>query len=229
MSRFQQIIVPKRRLADEVYAQILSAITEGAIPPSERIVQEKLAADFQISRTPVREALLRLEQEGILITVGSGGFMVRQVADDEAREIYAARQAIEGHSARVLALELDAARLDRIRSVIEAQESRKITTAGEYYDANKAIHRSFVEQTGNRYLLEMFDSMWNRSVSFHIFTTTMSESYLKASLREHAKLLDAVRKGDADAAAQAMRSHIDDGLELQLQAMSVARSLNNRT
>lgn len=219
LAEFQPIIVHNQRLADEVYRQILLAIVSRVILPSDRIVQEKLAAEFQISRTPVREALLRLEQEGVLVTAGRGGFALRLISDDDAREIYASREAIEGFSARLLAETNNQAAFAHIAEVIQTEESRQITTAAEYYEANKAIHRAFVLQTGNRYLLEMFDLMWNRSISFHVFASTMDGEALTASLREHLDLLDVVRKGDGDLAARAMREHIVAGLNLQLSTL----------
>jgi DNA-binding GntR family transcriptional regulator len=223
LTTFKPIIVQTHRLAEEVYRQILLAISSGSIAPADRIVQEKLAAEFQISRTPVREALLRLEQEGVLATAGRGGFVLRRFTDQDAREIYSARQSIEGYSARVLAEAGDQAAFDRIEQVISTEESRRITTAAEYYEANKAIHRAFVLETGNRYLLEMFDLMWNRSISFHVFASTMSSSALTASLRGHLDLLNAVHSGDGEIASKAMHEHIAEGLELQLAEMAPVR------
>lgn len=222
LAEFQPIVVNNQRLADEVYRQILLAIAGGIIAPSDRIVQEKLAAEFQISRTPVREALLRLEQEGVLVTAGRGGFTLRLISDDDAREIYSARQAIEGYSARILAEANNETAFTLIAEVIQTEESRDIATAVEYYEANKAIHRAFVLQTGNRYLLEMFDLMWNRSISFHVFASTMDDEALSASLREHLDLLDAVRGSNGDVAARAMREHIARGLDLQLSTLHAA-------
>lgn len=220
---FKPIVVQANRLADEVYRQILLAISNGSISPSARIVQEKLASQLQISRTPVREALLRLEQEGVLATAGRGGFVLRKFSDRDVREIYSARQSIEGYSARVLAETGDPVALDRIEKVIRAEEGRNISTAAASYEANKTIHRSFVQQTGNRYLLEMFDLMWNRSVSFHVFASTMGSDAFSAALKGHLDLLDTVRRGDGDVAARAMHAHIAQGLELQLAELDHAR------
>jgi DNA-binding GntR family transcriptional regulator len=218
---FKPIVVPKRRLADEVYRQILLAISGGGIAPSERIVQEELAETLAISRTPVREALLRLEQEGILVTAGRGGFMLRQISPQEVRDIYEARIAIEGDSARVLAERQDERAFRNIAAVIRREEEEgHVSTPSEYYEANKAIHRSFVVNAGNKYLLEMFDLMWNRSVSFHLFITTMDNAALTASLRSHLELLEMIKTTSPDEAAGSMRRHIADGLDLQLDAIS---------
>lgn len=219
---FRQIESQQPRLADEVYRQILEAIHEGAIAPRERIVQEKLANQFKISRTPVREALLRLEQEGVLVTSGRSGFMIREIRDDEVRDIYMARSAVEGYAARHLADLGDAERLDRIQRIIEIEEDVEDRTPVAYFNANRAIHRAIVEETGNRYLLDMFDNLWNRGTSFNLFAAIESIDLAK-SLGEHVLLCDAMRTGDGARAEAAMIAHIGDGLELQLDALSVAR------
>ncbi|MEJ8570104.1 GntR family transcriptional regulator [Microbaculum marinum] len=217
---FRQIQTQRSRLADEVYRQILDAIHKGAIGPEERIVQEKLAREFVISRTPVREALLRLEQEGVLETAGRGGFTIRTTSTAEVRELYQSRTAIEGMSARIVAELEDPARIAAIRRVIEREEAIQSTSATDYFNANRAIHRSIVEQTGNRYLLEMYDNIWNRGVSFHLFAA-IEKVDLSKSLGEHMALCDAMEGGDPDKAQAAMIRHIEDGLDLQLEALAL--------
>ena len=75
------------RLADEVYDQLVAAIVRRDIGPEDRLVQEKLAAEMQISRTPVREALMRLEQEAVLTVSNRGSFKLYQMDDQEIRKL----------------------------------------------------------------------------------------------------------------------------------------------
>ena len=86
----KSIKIQRRRLADEVYDQLLESITIGDIGPDDRLVQERLAAELDISRTPVREALLRLEQEGVLVTANRGGFKLHRMSEPEVRQLYQA-------------------------------------------------------------------------------------------------------------------------------------------
>lgn len=219
MATFKRIKAPRIRLADEVYQQIVHAIHVGDITPDQRLVQEKLASELEISRTPIREALLRLEQEGVLKTSNRGGFIIRQVELDEVREIYQTRCAIEGYAASLLAAQGNSNHFAQIEAIISQEESRNLVTAADFYDANKNIHRAFVERTQNRFLLDMFDQMWNRGFSLHMFAKIKQEE-LKKSLGEHKPILDILRKGDAAAAEAAMRAHIGDGLTLQLQSLN---------
>ncbi len=218
---FQKINIPRVRLAEQVYDQILHVIDQGLIGPSDRIVQEKLAEQLQVSRTPIREALFRLEQEGVLTAEDRGGFTIRTASPQEVADIYVARQAVEGFCAALLATGADQANIDIIEAVINHNEAASFETISQYYAANREIHQAFVLATGNKYLLEMFAAMWNRSLSFGIFRL-MSREQLTLTLTGHSLILDAIKTGDPDLARQVMCQHISDGKRLQLSAPSLA-------
>lgn len=214
---FRKIEVPRRRLADQVYDQVVQAINEGLIGPQDRIIQEKLAEQLQVSRTPVREALLRLEQEGALVSADRGGFSIPVATEREVEELYHARQAIEGHCAAMLAQNATTEELDTIGKVIKRIEGGSYRNPRAYYDANREIHRSFVSSTKNQFLLEMFDLIWNRGLSFGTFRL-MGPDQMRATLTGHVGLLDAVRSGDPFLASSAMKNHVSEGMKLQLSA-----------
>ncbi len=205
---------PRIRLADKVYDQIIAAIHDGSISPDDRLVQEKLADELGISRTPIREALFRMEQEGILCVAKRGGFVIRIPKAGEIDELYAARAAIEGHAARQLAITNDPEAIKNLRAVITKEEQLKDDSVASYFKANMTIHRAFVQATDNRFLLEFFDNIWGKGTSFALFATIKSQS-LATSLGEHMALVDIIESGDGTRAAEAMIAHICDGRELQ--------------
>jgi DNA-binding GntR family transcriptional regulator len=216
------VISRKRaRLADEVYAQVLDAVHRGDIAPNERIVQEKLADELNISRTPVREALLRLEQDGILVAAGTGGFVIHTITESEVRELYEARAAVEVQAARLLAARNNAARNAAIRRMIKEKEKLRAMGARDYFEANRAIHRGLVGETRNRYLVEMFDNIWNRGFSFHLFAAIGRRNFAK-SLGDHMRLIDAIETGDVERTARVFQEHITGGLDLQIEALRSA-------
>ncbi|WP_186766373.1 GntR family transcriptional regulator [Phaeobacter marinintestinus] len=214
---FKSLSQPRVRLADEVYAQILQAIQNGAITSEDRIVQEKLAEEFGISRTPVREALFRMEQEGILAVAQRGGFKIRKIGPDEITELYEARCSIEGFAARLLAQRNDKALNMRLREIIADAEDLKNETVKAYFNANLTVHRAIVEASENRFLLEFFDNLWNRGSSFTLFSTIESTD-LSKSLGDHMALIDAIESGNDTFAAEKMIAHISDGHRLQVQS-----------
>lgn len=214
MLAFKSLSEPRVRLADKVYDQIMQAIHDGTISPDDRIVQEKLAIEFEISRTPIREALFRMEQEGILKVAGRGGFVIRMPDAEEIAEMYDSRCAIEAYSARLLAEENNPGTIKHLRQVVQKEESLKDATVKEYFLANRAIHRAFVEACGNRFLLEFFDNIWSRGTSYTLFASIKSQSLAK-SLGDHMALVDAIESGDGCKAAEDFITHIRDGQELQ--------------
>ena len=216
---FKPISEPRVRLADKVYGQIMQAIADGSISARDRIVQEKLAEDFGISRTPIREALFRLEQEGILSVSGRGGFKIRIPDEGEIDELYGARAAIEGYSARLLAEAGTPETLARLRQEITALEDLRDTSVRAYFEANMAIHRAFVAAAGNRFLLEQFNNIWGRGSSFALFAEIRKQSMAR-SLGNHTALVDAIASGDGCLAAEKMIEHILDGRDLQRQVTS---------
>jgi len=209
----------RRRLADEVYDQLMSAIRTGDIGADDRLVQEKLAAEMEISRTPVREALMRLEQEGVLMTSPRGGFVLYQISEGEIREIYQARAAIESHAARYLAKAPDPVKVADLRTTIEREERISSRTVQSYFSANRNIHRRFVELIDNRYMLEMFDNIWNRGIAFRLFAA-IEKLDLAQSLGDHMELVDAIETGDPIRALEASLAHVEQGFDLQMAALA---------
>jgi DNA-binding GntR family transcriptional regulator len=215
---FTSIQTNRRRLADEVYDQIVNAIASLEIGPNDRLVQEKLAKQLEISRTPVREALLRLEQEGVLVVSKRGGFRLHRMDDHEVRELYQSRAAVEGQAARILAEQNDPKTIKSLRQTIKSEEDIKVTSTRAYFDANRNIHRRFIELTDNRYLLEMFDMTWGKAMAFQLFATFENVDISK-SLGDHMSLVDAIETGDKTVALEAVIAHIHDGLDLQLKGL----------
>jgi len=208
----------RRRLADQVYDQIVDAIMRREIGPKDNLIQEKLAAEMMISRTPVREALMRLEQEGVLTVSNRGTFRLYQMDDDEVRELYQARAAVEGQGARILAVRNDPADVAALRDVVTAEENIKDASVRGYFEANRNIHRAFVERAGNRYLLEMFDTIWGKAMAFQLFAAIENVD-LSKSLGDHMALVEVIASGDKTEALEVFTRHIQDGFELQMEGL----------
>ncbi len=215
---FKNIQPIRRRLADEVYDQLVVAIMNLEIDHEKRLVQEKLAADLGISRTPVREALMRLEQEGVLRKSAQGGFRLYQMNDQEVRELYQTRAAIEGQVARILAEHHTPAIIKQLKETVTSEENISSHTVRDYFEANRNIHRKFVELANNRYLLEMFDMTWGRAMSFQLFAKIKNID-LSKSLGDHMGLVDVIEAGDKSEALEAFIDHIQDGFDLQIEAI----------
>ncbi|MGI8517861.1 MAG: GntR family transcriptional regulator [Acidimicrobiia bacterium] len=212
----------KTRLADFIYRQVFDAIIAGRLPPGDRVVQEQLAAEMEVSRTPVREALLRLEAEGIVESSGRGGFVVRSLGVDEARKIYDLRAAIEGYAARMVAEQGDPGAIESIRQAI-SKTGAGASSVEEGFELNRAVHRSIVVATGNSMFIEAVDAIWGRSQAFLLYAKLHAADlrFLDAE-PTHEAVLAAIESGDGVAAQGAMVGHILSGLDLQAQALRSA-------
>ncbi|HIB81718.1 MAG TPA: GntR family transcriptional regulator, partial [Gammaproteobacteria bacterium] len=125
---FTRLAQKRTRLADNVYEQILSAILSGEIMPGERLIQETIASQIDVSRTPVREAFLRLEREGVLEAAGRGGFQIRNITEQEIKDLYLAREAVEGFAAKLLAGALSQEQAQNIEAAVRSEIKHVVRT-----------------------------------------------------------------------------------------------------
>ena len=210
------------RLAEFVYRQVFDAIIAGRLPPGRRVVQELIAAEMDVSRTPVREALLRLEAEGILESSGRGGFAVRSIPVDEARSLYELRAAVEGYAAKMVAERGDSEAIESIRKAVSGTAAGA-SSVESGFELNREVHRSIVVATGNSMFVEAVDSIWGRSQAFLMYAKLHAADlrFLDAE-PTHEAVLAAIESGDGVAAQAAMVGHILSGLEFQVEGLRSA-------
>lgn len=220
---FKSIQPDRRRLADEVYDELVEAIIRRDIGLDDTLVQEKLAKEMQISRTPVREALMRLAQEGVLQVSSRGSFKLYKMDEAEVRELYQSRSAIEGQCARILAVHHSAEDIQYLRKTVEREENIASPTVRAYFEANRNIHRAIVERASNRFLLDMFNMIWGKAQVFPLFAT-IEKVDLSKSLGDHMSLVDVIATGDRTEALETFINHIQDGFELQMQGLRASKN-----
>ena len=198
-------------LADEAYRRISEAMLRGDLPPGSRLVMDALADRLDISRTPVRDALRRLEREGLVEPTGRKGYVVRAVAGADLAHLYESRLAIEVYAATRVA-QLGGTAVQHVEQAVAAAVEKGAADAAEAYALNRTVHRSVVEATSNPLLVELFDSVWDRAKALQIFEQFHQLAADGAAhLREHHEIVDALRAGDARA-GEVMRRHIAAGL-----------------
>ncbi len=215
---FKSIQPDRRRLADEVYDELIEAIIRRDIGLEDTLVQEKLAAEMQISRTPVREALLRLAQEGVLEVSSRGSFKIYKMDEEEVKELYQSRAAVEGQCARILAVHHKPEDITFLRKTVEREEKIVSPSVRAYFEANRNIHRAIVELSRNRFLLDMFNMIWGKAQVFPLFAT-IEQVDLSKSLGDHMSLVDVIASGDRAEALETFINHIQDGFDLQVQGL----------
>jgi DNA-binding GntR family transcriptional regulator len=212
MTTIQRIDRSHSRLAGEVYDRLVDALVQGTVNPGDRLIQDRLAEELDVSRTPVRDALLRLKEEGVVEPCGRRGYVVRSLSESDVRDLYGARDAVEGHAAAIVA-ELGPGALDDVRAALTQATARKLRSSRESFEANRSVHRSIVKATGNAYLLNFFDAIWGRAMSALAYHDFYIHSPHDEFVAEHESLIAEIAAGDPARARSAMIDHIDWGLE----------------
>ncbi|MGW5214941.1 GntR family transcriptional regulator [Streptomyces sp. NPDC004051] len=198
------------------YARIRQSILDGQAPPGTVLIPTGLSTQFNVSRTPVREALIRLEQEG-LVTRATRGYVVRTRTPQEILEICEARIALESSAAQAAATrrtELDLARLVHVHESAAAS-----TDPAELQELNQQWHRVLREAGHNATIIELMDRLDAQLKVYDSGTTTRPDN-LTLILEEHTLILDAIRRGDAAAARQHVVEHQSRTRDLRLAALA---------
>lgn len=197
-------------LAETAYHQISDALLAGTIEPGARLVMDTLARELDISRTPVRDALLRLEREGMIEPTGRRGYVVRAVGSHDSHHLYEARESVECFAARRVA-ELGAPAIAHVRAVVESTRDIDLSDVRAVYEGNMSIHRSFVEVIDNPVMLDLFDVVWQGARGLAMFNHYLAHESAQVAIDEaHAPLVEALEAGP-DAAEKAMSLHITAG------------------
>jgi DNA-binding GntR family transcriptional regulator len=199
---------PRTYLADTVYEALRRAIVEHEFDAGEPLTEHDLCRRFGTSRTPVREALAKLERDRLVQVVPKKGAFVRTVSADEIRELYQLREALEGLAVRLAAPRVEREDLAGFEARFRAMKARGTrTTYAEVRAIGEEFHTYLIKQAGNAKLLEALEqireqvrSVWNMSI--------MAPRRAQGLVREHLALVDALKRGDARRAERCMVAHV---------------------
>ncbi len=195
--------------ADRVYGELRDRLLHGELPIGQRLVEEQLAAEYQTSRTPVREALRRLEGDGHLVRTSSGGLRPNLPNVGSMSQVYEVRLVIEDLCVRRAVAQGDRALLEALRGdwIMLRDEGPAAVAGPDFVHADESFHRRIAEAAGNelaeRVLRDVNDRI--RLMRIHDFTT---DDRVEATIAEHLEILDAILAGDIEAAASFMRAHV---------------------
>ncbi len=201
-------VVRQPRMKEGIVDQLRRLILEGKLAPGTVLRQEHLARQLQVSRTPLREALVALEREGFIVIAPTGAASVVSLDARDALEIMDVREMVDGLAARLLAQRGLPPDVERELSVL-AKEMRAIAARDKhrFLVANADFHVKIVEATGHARLQQFIPLVRMSSEVVYIHLQNQGRR-LTSSAHEHTRLLDAIRSGDADAAERSAREHV---------------------
>lgn len=194
-------------LRDQVKDRILQDIIEGRYPPGTRLIETRIARQLHVSQAPVREALRDLESVGLVESIAFRGARVRQPRPDELLEAFPVRAALESLAASLAAARIEPAELDAMEGTIVRME-RAAEEGDEHAQsqANAEFHALVVQASGNATLRRQWALLEPFARTY--LTSARSGIDLMVLARRHRKILDPLRRGDADEAGAAMREHL---------------------
>jgi len=194
-------------LSRQAYQSIRASIRSGAISSNGFYSEVQLAQALKISRTPVREALIELEREGLVEIVPQRGFRLRTISDEERREAFELRDLIETHVVRRLAKEATDANVAELRRIVDVQ-AKVISEPAQFIEADEEFHLAIPTLLGlertRRILLTLRGIIWLAGLD----AISIPERSVEV-LAEHRAVVDAIAAHDPSAAAKAMKAHID--------------------
>ncbi|WP_043261814.1 GntR family transcriptional regulator [Streptomyces sp. e14] len=194
--------------ADRVYTHVKQAVLDRRYEGGTLLTEGELAEAVGVSRTPVREALLRLEVEGLLKLYPKKGALVLPVSAQEIADVVETRQLVEGHAVRK-AVPAPVGLLARLEELLEQQKRQ--AAAGDLAGAavtDRCFHAEIVRSGGNEILSRLYDQLRDRQLRMGVAVMHSHPDRIAKTLAEHEAILRALRDGDAEAAAGIVHGHV---------------------
>jgi DNA-binding GntR family transcriptional regulator len=204
----------------DAYSMILEAIDIGQYRPGDRLVESELADRFGMSRTPIREALQRLETQSLLARDGRS-LIVASLDHNQMAELYVVRGELEGLAANLAARHATAEEVRVLREMVAA-DNKLLNDPAAMARANRRFHKQIHLASHNRYLVQQLDLV-HRSMALMATTTLAAEGRAEIAQQEHDAIVRAIEAGDGAAAGSALREHISVAFMTRLKLDAARR------
>jgi DNA-binding GntR family transcriptional regulator len=203
-----QDLVPAKSLVEQTYREIRSRILENIWTPGYQVLEQEIAKMLGVSRTPVREALIRLEKESFVKVIPRHGMRVLPVSPEDMRDIYEVLTSLECLAAERLAKRRPSR--DELQLLVDATtrmaEALERDDLDAWAKADETFHWALVSLAGNKLLLETVMGYWDRAHRARLFTLRLRPKPVN-STKEHMQLVDLLAAGDAAGAVAVNRAH----------------------
>lgn len=201
-------IIPRRSLHGELAAQLRDMLMRGELKPGDKISEQMLCTRFGVSRTPLREALKVLANEGLLILSPNRGASVARISPGEVDELFpimGAMEMVAGETACVRATPEDVARLEAMHAAM-VDDYRRGDSAG-YLRLNRQIHEAFFEIAGNSALTQMYQTLMVRIHAVRFIAQKSNERWREA-VEDHEQMMEALRARDGARLGAILKEHL---------------------
>lgn len=197
-------------LRDVVFNTLRKAILTGELKPGERLLEIQLANQLGVSRTPIREAIRKLELEGLVIMMPRRGAEVAQITEKDLRDVLEVRRALDALCAELACDRITEEEKQKLKDACD--EFEKATATGDATTiaaADVALHDIIVEVTGNRRLIQLINNLSEQMYRYR-FEYIKDENQHNNLVEEHRMIYESIVRGDKEGAAKAAKLHIDN-------------------
>ena len=211
-------------IADQAYRRLRAAITDQRLEPGTALSENDVAGALGVSRTPVREALSRLELEGFAARDDNGRLAVVRITSEQVRDLFELRSLLEGYATRLAAERISDDELERLDAMIQrdgqALQNDDIEALG---DLNQQIHDVMMEASRNRVLVDLVTDLRQRLIGLTAFAVGDPDER-GHFVADHAELARLLHAGDGERAAALVRNHLEVARDLLLASMQEDRT-----
>jgi DNA-binding GntR family transcriptional regulator len=216
---------PPNSISDQIYERIRQQILHGDIEPGERLMQNQVAENLRASRTPVREAFRRLEQDGLVERVPQGGVRVTHLDIEAIQEVFGIRNVLEAYAVelacgRITAEEIGALKqlVNQAGELLSSGEVGRETKIKRLFELNSQFHDTIYRASANSYLMGMINSL--RFIVGRLrFLGLRADSTWSRAWDEHSQLIGLLEKKDKESAARLLKTHLVNAVSDVLMGM----------
>lgn len=209
-----RLLDPYRSIADQIYKSLQNSIISGEIKPGERLFEMELAKTFEASRTPVREAFRRLEQDHLVERLAQGGVRVPIIDRETIEDLYNLRAVLEAYA---LSLACDRVTTEQITSMkqiraqafelLKSSESSRDFILKRLLELNSSLHDTIYEATGSRFLIKVISNLRAIVMGMRTRSIQVDRSWQQV-WDEHSRLIDHLERGEKESAVQLIKEHV---------------------
>lgn len=212
MSRFPKSLQRQQPLKQQAYQTLRQMIMSGELAPGQRLVEAQLARELQVSRTPIREALVQLQRESLITTDANQALQVATFSAEDAIQLYECRIALEQVSVKAACQQATTVQLRKLQRLV--QQSEKLAHSKpsallnfQLLDLDYQFHRLIAEMSRNTWLQAMLDQLFDKMMLLRIQTIQQNQSVLEIR-KEHLYVYEAIAQRNSEAAVEAVIQHL---------------------
>ena len=205
-------------LRDVVFNTLRQSILTGELKPGERLMEIHLADKLGVSRTPIREAIRKLELEGLVTMIPRRGAEVAQITEKSLRDVLEVRRALDARAVELACERITPSQLEQLREACDERETKR-GDANRVARADVALHDIILVASGNARLMQMVSNLSQQMYRYRLEYVKDGGSYERL-IREHRTIYEAIRDKDPATGARTIKAHIDNQEKTVIQMIS---------